>query len=166
MEACNDEETRAGEALRVLRSGNAAKELSRAIGRYVDICEAAVLLSVLCEHKNRPDQARVFVACAKALESEVRSMRAPSQATSTPRRSEQQKQYAGKHPDSMQALSRLLAHFGEEAWKNGSWENAVHRIARNVAARVDRLKAIGNGQVPAVAAIAWQILCRNTSFDL
>jgi hypothetical protein len=27
-----------------------------------------------------------------------------------------------------------------------------------VAARVDRLKAIGNGQVPAVAATAWGVL--------
>jgi len=27
-----------------------------------------------------------------------------------------------------------------------------------VAARVDRLKAIGNGQVPAVAALAWEML--------
>jgi hypothetical protein len=27
-----------------------------------------------------------------------------------------------------------------------------------VAARVDRLKAIGNGQVPAVAATAWKLL--------
>jgi hypothetical protein len=27
-----------------------------------------------------------------------------------------------------------------------------------VAARVDRLKAIGNGQVPAVAATAWRLL--------
>jgi DNA (cytosine-5)-methyltransferase 1 len=34
------------------------------------------------------------------------------------------------------------------------------RVANGVAHRVDRLKAIGNGQVPAVAAKAWQILTR------
>ena len=32
------------------------------------------------------------------------------------------------------------------------------RVADGVAARVDRLKAIGNGQVPLCAATAWQIL--------
>ena len=42
-----------------------------------------------------------------------------------------------------------------------SWwqsEPNVGRVAHGVAARVDRLKAIGNGQVPAVAATAWSIL--------
>ena len=34
----------------------------------------------------------------------------------------------------------------------------VGRVAHGVAARVDRLKAIGNGQVPAVVRLAWKIL--------
>ena len=37
-------------------------------------------------------------------------------------------------------------------------ESSVGRVANGVAARVDRLKAIGNGQVPAVAATAWGLL--------
>ena len=37
-------------------------------------------------------------------------------------------------------------------------EPNVGRVANGVAARVDRLKAIGNGQVSAVAATAWSIL--------
>jgi len=36
----------------------------------------------------------------------------------------------------------------------------VGRVAHGVAARVDRLKAIGNGQVPSVAALAWRILSK------
>ncbi len=42
-----------------------------------------------------------------------------------------------------------------------SWwkvEPNVGRVADGVAARVDRLKTIGNGQVPAVAATAWKLL--------
>jgi len=38
------------------------------------------------------------------------------------------------------------------------FEPDMGRVAHGVAARVDRLKAIGNGQVPAVAELAWQIL--------
>jgi len=40
-------------------------------------------------------------------------------------------------------------------------EPNVGRVADGVAARVDRLKAIGNGQVPAVAASAWNLLTEN-----
>jgi DNA (cytosine-5)-methyltransferase 1 len=45
--------------------------------------------------------------------------------------------------------------------KRQSWwdsEPDVGRVANGVAARVDRLKAIGNGQVPLCAATAWRIL--------
>jgi DNA (cytosine-5)-methyltransferase 1 len=41
-----------------------------------------------------------------------------------------------------------------------SAEPDVDRVAHGVAARVDRLRCIGNGQVPAVAALAWSILRR------
>jgi DNA (cytosine-5)-methyltransferase 1 len=47
---------------------------------------------------------------------------------------------------------------------NPSWwvtEPDVGRVAHGVAARVDRLKALGNGQVPAVAALAWSILTQS-----
>ena len=37
-------------------------------------------------------------------------------------------------------------------------ESRVGRVVDGVAARVDRLKAIGNGQVPAVVRLAWTIL--------
>jgi len=37
----------------------------------------------------------------------------------------------------------------------------ISRVALGVTARVDRLKAIGNGQVPAVAAAAWRMLTNN-----
>ncbi len=47
------------------------------------------------------------------------------------------------------------------AAKCPSWwgaESRLDRVAHGVANRVDRIKAIGNGQVPAVAALAWEIL--------
>jgi len=42
----------------------------------------------------------------------------------------------------------------------GWWESEpnVGRVADGVAARVDRLRCVGNGQVPAVAAMAWGVL--------
>jgi DNA (cytosine-5)-methyltransferase 1 len=42
----------------------------------------------------------------------------------------------------------------------GWWQSEpdVGRVAHGVAARVDRLKCLGNGQVPQCAAMAWRIL--------
>jgi DNA (cytosine-5)-methyltransferase 1 len=49
----------------------------------------------------------------------------------------------------------------DETAECGSWwslEPNVGRVAHFVAARVDRLRCIGNGQVPAVAKLAWETL--------
>jgi DNA (cytosine-5)-methyltransferase 1 len=52
-------------------------------------------------------------------------------------------------------------HRGSQTNGGGKWwevEPDLGRVADGVAARVDRLKAIGNGQVPEVARRAWQQL--------
>ena len=50
---------------------------------------------------------------------------------------------------------------GDSRW----WETEpdVGRVADGVASRVDRLKAIGNGQVPLCAATAWRILSKSAT---
>jgi len=47
----------------------------------------------------------------------------------------------------------------------GWWETepGLGRVVNGVAGRVDRLKAIGNGQVPAVAALAWETLSQGVT---
>jgi DNA (cytosine-5)-methyltransferase 1 len=54
--------------------------------------------------------------------------------------------------------------YEQEAERNcpSNWwtaEPRLDRVAHGVANRVDRLKAIGNGQVPEVARTAWRLLC-------
>jgi hypothetical protein len=46
---------------------------------------------------------------------------------------------------------------GAAPWAEG-WEDGVPRVASGVTARVHRLRAIGNGQVPLCAATAWLLL--------
>ena len=48
---------------------------------------------------------------------------------------------------------------GSREW--WSVEPSVGRVAHGVAHRVDRLKAIGNGQVPLCAATAWRLLTKD-----
>lgn len=58
--------------------------------------------------------------------------------------------------------------YGAEIDDTSWWgtEPDVGRVAHGVAARVDRLKAIGNGQVPQCAAEAWRILTHNSNIKL
>jgi len=58
-------------------------------------------------------------------------------------------------------LEHSDAHASSAWWRRDpaeASESGVGRVAHGVAARVDRLKAIGNGQVPSVAALAWRLL--------
>ncbi len=47
---------------------------------------------------------------------------------------------------------------GYESHNGGLKFTVVGRVAHGLASRVDRLKAIGNGQVPAVVRAAWWLL--------
>lgn len=68
------------------------------------------------------------------------------------------------HPDGTQRQGGRLSsgtqaehtNFGQSGW----WktEPDVGRVANGVASGMDRLKATGNGQVPVVAALAWETL--------
>ena len=51
--------------------------------------------------------------------------------------------------------------------RKGYWasEPELGRVAHGVAHRVDRLKCIGNGQVPQVAALAWQLLTEDLNIN-
>jgi len=55
------------------------------------------------------------------------------------------------------------ANYAESIGRPDFWsvEPDVGRVADGVASRVDRLKAIGNGQVPLCAATAWRVLTRD-----
>ncbi|MBX3050836.1 MAG: DNA cytosine methyltransferase [Caldilineaceae bacterium] len=67
-----------------------------------------------------------------------------------------QKQHASRvTSDAGQCSGRTTAGWGGEWW---GAEPAIQRVADGVVYRVERLTAIGNGQVPAVAAAAWRLL--------
>ena len=156
----NENDKRTRKILQMLRRVDISEEIQEAVGGFVSIQEAPFLLAKLCKYANRPDEARVLMACAKTFQNELRSVWCDSASSSTPYRPKERKQPRGKHTDFMQKLSRLLAFYGEAYWEDGSWENAQTRIAKGVKHRVDRLKAIGNGQVPAVAAAAFRYLSK------
>mgnify|MGYP006291738799 CR=1 FL=1 len=69
------------------------------------------------------------------------------------------KEYDCPLHEEMAKTSKFLADHEPSRPNYRRWiEPNVGRLAHGVAHRVDRLKATGNGQVPAVAALAWKIL--------
>ena len=68
----------------------------------------------------------------------------------------------GQHEQSINSTKNCQrqTNYVESIGRQEQWsiEPNVGRVANGVAARVDRLKAIGNGQVPLCAATAWRIL--------
>jgi len=62
----------------------------------------------------------------------------------------------GQRNECAERTSKKHSNIDSPSW----WQSEpnVGRVADGVAARVDRLKAIGNGQVPLCAATAWRIL--------
>ena len=76
--------------------------------------------------------------------------------------SEWESQQERSQPDQRERTSNRCERIGwwsrdpaDEAWAT---ESPVGRMAHGVANRVDRIKALGNAQVPAVAALAWKTL--------
>ena len=160
MGFCEHEKIRTNHTLQMLRRTPYAQNFQRTTGRSFGIQEAQVLLSELRQHPEGFDEAWIQLASEEAPEAEVRSVRPSASFASAPSGSADNKQPPREHSDAMQKLPRLLAHDGKEAWADSRWENAIPRTAVAVPARVDRLKAIGNGQVPSVAALAWRILSK------
>ena len=157
-EITNENEGNSRKVLRELRQEVGEKTIQRPTGGSEHVQTQEILQPDLRRGAEGIDQARLQLEGAQAPKAEVRSMRLQQEITSTPHRPGQDEQPAGEHSDSMQVLPRFLAPYGKEAWQDGSWENGVTRVATGVAHRVDRLKAIGNGQVPAVVAAAWHLL--------
>ncbi len=128
------------------------------VGRLSNIPATKVLQPELREHTSKVDKTRIQLESKKTSEREMRGLRGDTTTSSPSYRSRHQEQQSGEHPNSMQNVPRLLAQYGKEAWMDGSWENGVPRVTKDIAARVDRLKAIGNGQVPFAVAAAWHLL--------
>lgn len=76
----------------------------------------------------------------------------------------QRQQGPGRHdrPVNSKTDTNRQTNWLEYSSQRGVWawefEPNVGRVANGVASRMDRLKAIGNGQVPLCAAVAWRVL--------
>jgi len=157
----NEKDANRVEALQGLRCSYDEEALcERSTRGQQGVEEEAVLQSLLREHERCCRRAWPLVASEKAPSERLRELREQESAFSAPCRREPGEQHSGEHRDPLRQLPHCLASYGAEAWQSGAWEDGIPRIAHGVADRVHRIKALGNGQVPIVAARAFRILAQ------
>jgi len=159
MEMSNGENKRESEAVRNLRGADGEEKVQRNIGVYGCMEQAEVLRSFVREHKDRYIEVGLAVAGKKVSQEELRMLWHRSETTGSPHRRELQEHGSGKSANTMHLVSQVYPSYGSETWQNGTWESTVNRVETGIKNRVDRLKAIGNAQVPRVVELAWETLC-------
>lgn len=159
MVANSESEDGAKEELQALWIAVFAEELQRATGRPGAVQAAEILQPTMREQSSSTEALEhVSLAGEEASKDRMRSVRVQIEVTGSPHRSGASEQRPEQSSDALQVVSRLLARYGQAAWQTGSWEDALPRVATGVSNRVDRLRALGNGQVAAVVAEAWKRL--------
>lgn len=144
-----------------LREVNREKKVQQwKAGRYDGFQEEEILQSKLCKYSERYNEIGLALAGKEISEESLRMLWDITKASSSSCGWELQEPKSRELTDIMYSLSSLYPSYGAEAWKRGTWEAAVPRVGSGIKNRVDRLKAIGNGQVPAVAALAFTILSK------
>ena len=125
-----------------------AEALWRTLGRLGCVETQKVLLPLLCKYSQGTNEAWLQLACKETPQGQMRSVRRKTEEASSPYQQRYKEQQLRQHPNSLQVVSRLLPSYGPKAWREGSWENGIDRVATGIPKRVDRLKALGNGWVP------------------
>jgi hypothetical protein len=142
----------------VWKNDESKKTSQRKAGRCKDIQKTEVLFSLVREHPKVGHEIGLALAGKKVQKSTLRMLWNRIKASGTSFGQRLQELGCFQFADFVHMVSQVYPSYGKEAWQDGTWEFATNRVEVNVKNRVDRLKAIGNGQVPAVAALAWQTM--------
>lgn len=142
----------------MVRQGYNKETIPGQTGRLHGMDEKEVLLPVVCEQQENTDETRLQLEGEEAPQRPLRGVPQKQKTSCSPSERRHNEQRAREHPDALHPLPQVSPRYGREAWSDGSWELGIARVAIGVIHRVDRLKAIGNGQVPQCTAMAWEIL--------
>lgn len=146
------------QCLQDMRKNIQQKTIQREAGGCNDLYESGALQQNVREQQRNNKASIAFVESEEAQKGEMRGMWIHEESGSSSLRPGSNEQRSEQPSDALQTMPRLLALYRQSPWEADSWEDGVPRVATGVANRMDRLKAIGNGQVPLCAATAWRLL--------
>ena len=147
-----------------MRQGDETQSIRKwEAGGLQDMEAAEVLQSQVCElPQGDVDSERLHDKGEGVDKRGVRGLLGYGEAASPPYRRGYNQQPEREYTDPMYPLSQVSSRYGREAWLDGSWEDGIPRVATGIPNRVDRLKALGNGQVPLCVKVAWEILSKDS----
>jgi hypothetical protein len=154
----DEKKERAAEKVSDVREGDATAALRSAAGGYVPLQGAEVLQPALREHPQESGAPGLALARTADEGETLRSVRHSEAPTGSPYGREHHEPVAEESPNALYLVPPLCPSYGPAAWQDGSWETGIPRVADGVKNRMDRLAAIGDGQVPAVVKAAWRLL--------
>lgn len=140
--------TRAGEILRDVRETFNEKTVQWYTGRFYGVLPEEVLLAYLCEYSERANRSRAAMESGAVAEAILRDLWHTIEAARASHQREYRNKYARKYSDALLRLSYGAPSLVPQAWENGSWEDGIERVGRNIPNRADRLKCLGNAVVP------------------
>ncbi|MCP4668428.1 MAG: hypothetical protein GY849_18955 [Deltaproteobacteria bacterium] len=144
--------------LQYVRQDFVSKEIQRAIGGLDCIQAEETLLSVVREFEIGGRISRPVMEGKETPEELLRKMRYCEEVVSASLRPGQVEQFFRECPDAMRELSQLVASRSPTTWDSPLWESSTGRVTDVTENRVDRIKALGNGVVPAQVKKAFEVL--------
>ena len=148
------------EDVRAVRKADDAEALQGDAREQSGVLSSEVLRSKVCERPDGDRSARVALEGAETPRESVCGVRDDDGTPCPPCRQGHHEPDAREPTDALHPLSQVPSRYGQAAWYDGSWEAGIARVAIGVPSRVDRLRALGNGQVPQCMAAAFTYLAR------
>jgi hypothetical protein len=159
-EVFGEEDSRVPEDVRAVWEADGPQAIQGDAGEQSSVLSSKVLRAEVCERPDRDQPAGVALEGAAVPRDPVCGVWDDDGAARPPCRQGHHEPEPGEPSDALHPLPSVPSRYGQAAWANGSWEAGIARTAVGVPNRVDRLRALGNGQVPQCMAVAFTLLAR------
>ena len=147
-----------GKALQDVRCNDGQETVRETVGGCECIPPPKSLQYKLCEHESGSKETCLTIESKEVSEQGMRSLSVECEACHSSLRPESIQQRSNEPANALQEMPRQTPFYGKASWLNGSWEIGTPRAIKPKPNYKNRLKAIGNGQVPLCVVKAWELL--------